>query len=69
MLEMALKVVIASVCFLPFIVLAGGPPEPPTIVEVVVASKDSNVALIAGITTIAVGTLTAIGLVRKWRKK
>lgn len=64
-----LKIIIASVCFLPFIVLAGGPPMAPDIIEVTVINEGSNIILIASVTTIAIGALTAIGLVKKWKKK
>jgi len=64
-----LKIIIASVCFLPFIVLAGGPPTIPEIIKVTVVNESSNIILIASITTIAVGVLTTIGLIRKWKKK
>lgn len=66
----AIKIIIASVCFLPFVVLAGGPPIAPDIIKVTIHNGESNIALIAGITVITLGAATAVGLLKKkWKKK
>ena len=64
----ALKMFIVSVCFLPFILLAGELPAPTNVEVIKVVYKESSTVLITTISAISKGVLTAIGVYR-WKKR
>jgi len=65
----ALKIFVASVCFLPLAILAGSPPAPTgvevTTIDYTTNDIDTVVTSLIGLTSILIG----LGAYKKWKKK